>query len=53
MLKDTDLYIIACIIQQRCIDEYDEEMIDNIFEDLKRRKENGELGTLQTFSISR
>lgn len=37
MLTDTDLYIIASALQQSCIDEYDEEMIDNIFVELQGR----------------
>ncbi|KKM02983.1 hypothetical protein LCGC14_1778990 [marine sediment metagenome] len=50
MLKNTDLYIIACMIQQRCIDEYDEEMIDNIFQELVaiggKIRDDGELRTI-------
>ncbi len=46
MSTDTDLYIIASELQQSYIDEYDEEMIDNIFKDLRRRRDNGEFRAL-------
>ncbi|KKM15309.1 hypothetical protein LCGC14_1697380 [marine sediment metagenome] len=52
MPKNTDLYIIASALQQSYIDEYDEEMIDNIFAELQGRRNNGEFRTLQTPSIS-
>jgi hypothetical protein len=43
MPTDQDLYIRACYIQESMIMEYDEELIDSIFEELKRRRDNGEL----------
>lgn len=35
MTKREYLYKKADLIQQECIDEYDEEMIDNIYKELK------------------
>ncbi len=38
-MTDAALYLKADRIQQECIDEYDEEMIDNIYEKLKSRND--------------
>jgi len=39
-MTDEELYKEADRIQQGCIDEYDEEMIDNIFKGLKEKRDD-------------
>ncbi len=46
MVKRKDLYEKADRIQQECVDEYDEEMIDNIYEKLKSRN-NSQHGSIE------
>jgi len=38
-MTDEELYEEADRIQQECIDEYDEEMIDYIFRELKEKRD--------------